>query len=455
MNKYIDVDSEFSEEDYILDNSKAFFPRRMSVSETGWIKNSNIAYFLCHDCVNTYITIDIDKKIIFNPCCSYEGYIDKDKGYVISGTTSVGVRMAADVYMEEEMKKQNNYLYLTNLFTLEKIEIAKSIKSSIDPKKEDDRSISYRTSSGERATLDISDMIGKNRSNIRDGFEDILIYKLNLNGNNLDKIELKQLIISNDKYYQIVKKNMENSNYKYQLINCYNDSYNVLIDEADNIQLNKFKDDVYAYVEDGKNTRFIQYTEDNKENVIIGEFDDINFSELNKYISMYNNNGDIIVLDSEGNKCFDDALNNLNANFNNDNDKTNIELGVTAWDKNNDKLYILTKKDDRLSNIFEVNLINKAIKDLACNIDCRYENMYIDISKGYVIYNTFPGSLFCTYDEEFSDDVYLYLEYFNSDEIVEIVHTKGESIDYYITNNELNYYYRKNGEYIDGTYIIE
>jgi len=460
LNKYIDVDSEFSEEDFILDNNKAFFPKRMWVTETGWIKNSNIAYFLCYDCVNTYITIDIDKEIVFNPCSSYEGYIDKDNGYVISGNTSCGVRMDADIYMEEEMKKQNHYLYLTNLFTLEKSDIAKSIKSSIEPKREDDRNISYKTSSGERATIDISDMLGKNRSNIRDGFKDMLNSKLNLNGNDLDEIELKQLIISNDKYYQTVKKNADNSNYKYQLIKCYNNSYTVLIEGANNIQLYKFKDDVHAYVEDGENTRLIQYTEDNTENIIIGEFDDINFSELNRYISMYNNNGDIIVLDSDGNKYFDgnvfnDASNNVNSSGNNDNDKTNIELGVTSWDKNNDKLYILTKKDDRLSNIFEVNLIDKSIRDLALNIDCRYENMYIDISKGYVIYSTFPGSIFSSYEEEFKDDVYLYFKYFNSDEIIEIAHIKGESIYYYIHNNQLDYYYRKNNENINGTYIIE
>lgn len=64
---------------------------------------------------------------------------------------------------------------------------------------------------------------------------------------------------------------------------------------------------VYAWVEDAENKKLIQYAEDNKENIIADGFNDINFSELNKYVSVYSDNGDIIVLDN-GNKCLDDNV---------------------------------------------------------------------------------------------------------------------------------------------------
>ena len=82
--------------------------------------------------------------------------------------------------------------------------------------------------------------------------------------------------------------------------------------------------------------------------------------------------------------------------------------------------------------------------------------MYFDISKGYVVYNTYPYKMFYFNDEVFENDVYLYLKYFNSDELIEIAHTKGKCIDFYIIDNELKfYYYNENVENINGTYVIE
>jgi len=122
------------------------------------------------------------------------------------------------------------------------------------------------------------------------------------------------------------------------------------------------------------------------------------------------------VLDSSGNKYFEDNVldyfsNNDYSGNKNQNNENNIELGVTVWGENNDKLYILTKEDDRLRNIFEVNLVYKSIRDLACDIDCRYENIYIDIPGGFAAYSTFPGLIFYTYDKEVNNDVCLYLWY--------------------------------------------
>ena len=130
---------------------------------------------------------------------------------------------------------------------------------------------------------------------------------------------------------------------------------------------------------------------------------------------------------------------------------TDVELGVTIWGKNNDKLYILTKKNDRLGNIFEVNMTDKSIRDLASDIDCRYENLYVDISGGFVVYSTFPGHIFYSYDKEVNDDVCLYVKYFDSCEKTEIARTKGESIHFYIFDNVLNYHCIKNDD-IKGIY---
>jgi hypothetical protein len=221
------------------------------------------------------------------------------------------------------------------------------------------------------------------------------------------------------------------------------------IDETDNIKFMKFNDIDYAVVDDGENKKLIQYTQNNNVNIVADKLDDINFSELGKYISLYNKSGDLIVLDSSGNKYFEDNVLDYFSN----NDYSGIELGVTVWGKNNDKLYILTKEDDRLRNIFEVNLVYKSIRDLACDIDCRYENIYIDVAGGFAAYSTFPGPIFYTYDKEVNDDVCLYVKYFKSEEKVEIARTKGESIHFYIFGNELNYYCIENND-IKGSYEL-
>jgi hypothetical protein len=192
----------------------------------------------------------------------------------------------------------------------------------------------------------------------------------------------------------------------------------------------------------------IKYTDDSKVNIIADKLDDINFSELGKYISLYNVNGDIIVLDKNGNTYLEDNVFNYVSN-----NGTGIELGITVWGKNNDTLYILTKKNDRLGNIIEVNMTDKSIRELASDIDCRYENLYIDISEDYVVYSTFPGPIFYSYDKEVNDDVFLYAKYFNSGEKVEIAHAKGESIYFYIFNNELEFFCRENDS-IKGTYSL-
>ena len=401
LNKYIDLENEFSNEDFKFDNNRVLFPTRMQVMETGWIKNSNMAYFVSHDLSYIFFAIDIDKKIVlqpnFNTGRGYEGFVDKDKGYIVSGKTYYA--LDTDTYMMNHLEKQYNYFYLINLYTLEKFEIAKSIRTKIELKKEDDKTLSYIASSGERVTVDISDMIGKERFHVREGFKELLYSELN-------------------------------------------------IDEAENVNFQKFNGIIYAVVDDGENKMLIQYTDDSKVNTIADKLDDINFSELGKYISLYNVNGDIIVLDKNGNKYLEDNVFNYVSN-----NGTGIELGVTVWGKNNDKLYILTKKDDRIGNIFEVNLEHKSIKDLAYDIDCKYENLYIDISEGYVVYSTFPGPIFYSYDKEVNDDVFLYAKYFNSGEKVEIAHAKGESIYFYIFNNELEFFCRENDS-IEGTYSL-
>ena len=410
LNKYIDTESEFSNEDFILDNNRVLFPTRMQIMETGWIKNSNLAYFTSYDMANVIFVIDIDKKVVSQPNFTtgrgYESFIDEDKGYIVSGKTYYA--MDTDTYMMEHLDKQYNYFYLINLYTLEKFEIAKSIRTKIEFKKEDEKTISYIASSSERVKVDISDMMGKARSHVRDGFKELLYSELS-------------------------------------------------IDETYNVNLQKFNDIVYAVIDDGENKMLIQYIEDNKVNIIADNLDDINFSELGKYISLYNENGDIIVLDKNGNKYLEDNvfnyLSNNDTGSKNHDGENNIELGVTVWGKNNDKLYILTKNDDRLGNIYEVNMIDKSIRDLASDIDCRYENLYMDISEGYVVYSTFPRPVFYSYDKEVNDDVFLYVKYFNSGEKVEIARAKGESIHFYIFNNELEFFCRENDD-IEGTYSL-
>lgn len=70
-----------------------------------------------------------------------------------------------------------------------------------------------------------------------------------------------------------------------------------------------------------------------------------------------------------------------------------------------------------------------------------------------MVYSTFPGPIFYSYDKEVNDDVFLHVKYFNSGEKVEIARVKGESIYFYIFDNELNYFCRENDD-IEGTYSL-
>ncbi len=194
LNKYIDINNEFSSEDFILDNDRVYSPTRLQIDETGWIKNSNMAYFACYDMSNIFFVIDRDKKAVFQPNSAtgagIEDFIDKNNGYIVSGDTTHALDI--DTYMIKQMKKQYNRFYLINLFTLKKFEIAKSINEKIKPQIENDKTISYIASSGERVKVDISDMIGKDSSHIT-GFKDRLYSELSIDDDNVSFHEFNNI----------------------------------------------------------------------------------------------------------------------------------------------------------------------------------------------------------------------------------------------------------------------
>ena len=405
LNKFIEINDEYCNEDYKLDNNRIYYPKRMSVMETGWIKDSNMAYFACYDLSNIYIVIDIDKRAVFQPYFKIgfggEGYIDKNDGYIIASTTHYALDV--DSYMYDHMVKQYNYYYLINLYTLEQFEVAKSIMNNINLIKEDDKTFSYVTSAGDRVKVDISELIGKQQSKERELFKETLYTKLR-------------------------------------------------IDEDDNVKIQRFNENLYAVVGDGETKKLIQYTDNKKINAVAEKLSDINFSENGKYISLYKNSGELVVLDNKGNKYFE--CNVFDYVVDKNSSVVNIDLGVTVWGKNGHKLYILTKNEDKMSNIFEVNMTDKSIRDLAHDIDCLYENLYIDILHEFVAYSTFPASMHYSYDDvEINDDVYVYVKYFNPENKVEVASIKDENIKFYIFNNKLEYYCYEDYDF-RGSYII-
>ena len=110
LNKYIEVHNEFSNEDVILDNNRVMFPVRIQIDGTGWIKNSNMAYFASYDMADIFIVIDIDKKIVSQPSLTtgrgYESFIDEDDGYIVSSDTFYA--LDTDTYMMEHL--ENNII---------------------------------------------------------------------------------------------------------------------------------------------------------------------------------------------------------------------------------------------------------------------------------------------------------------------------------------------------------
>lgn len=126
------------------------------------------------------------------------------------------------------------------------------------------------------------------------------------------------------------------------------------------------------------------------------------------------------------------------------------------WGKNSDKLYILTKKDDRLNNMFEINISDNSVRDIAYNIDCHYENIHIDIANDYAVYSTLPIKMhYNNIDKDFNDDVSLYIKYFNTDETEEIIRLKGENIYFFINHEGLLDYYTHSESSIRGSYKIK
>lgn len=120
LNKYIDTESEFSNEDFILDNNRVLFPTRMQIMETGWIGNSNLAYFSCHDLSYVFLAIDIDKKIVSQPNFTtgrgYESFIlnylspySEDKtSYSINAWENISTgkyRFIKEFYLDEKLKE--------------------------------------------------------------------------------------------------------------------------------------------------------------------------------------------------------------------------------------------------------------------------------------------------------------------------------------------------------------
>jgi len=465
LNKYTERNNEEGQftEDFVLDNNRAYFGSRYTAVDTDWITDSNIFFYACYDIANVFYIVDIDKKIAYEPCksinaSSHESFIDRDKGYILTGTTFTSIDM--DGYMKSLMQNKNYYLYLINLYTSEICDIGKSVYTQMYPIKEDDNTISYLLPNdfqprhtmlfeGKRIKVDISDMIGKDRGAVREKIIKNIIPRLK---ENYIKTEAGDLIISENKNYMTIKGYADEDSFRQSLIYCDDkNDYTVLYEKADSIKIIKWGEFIYADIYFEGNRSLIQYDVNNNQNTVADNVIDINLSESNKYMSIYRDNGDIVILDEAGNKYMDfNAYDYIYAasqgGINVFKDSTSI--GLTSWSRNDEKLYILTKKDDKLDNMFEINIADKSVKDLAYDIDCHYEDIHIDFLNGYAVYITYEG-------ENYNEDVFLYIKYFDTGETVELARTKGKKIYFYLSENGIEYYSWEDQDRIGGVYTIK
>lgn len=288
--------------------------------------------------------------------------INKEFSYIYSDDSKISLEYNPEMYCANlfTYKKFNNYLY--NLVTNEKFYIAnKAIYSSnINDIKINNNLITYKQSSkyipgdGEvdleaiELTIDISQYIGKNRINYLNSIKKSITESYN-NSIAIDDIKLCLIFNSNNGNYQIVKINEADINSYYELWKIESNSYKKILSRTDSIFL----------------------------------------TNNQEYLFAVSKNGELKVYDKNFNCIMDENIysENLLSRY----DVAELEIAdyyVMKFDKN---IFITIKSGENFVDVVNVNVVDKKISSIDYDLNCHYDNYFINPENGYLVYQDGPS----------------------------------------------------------------
>lgn len=284
--------------------------------------------------------------------------INKELSYICLDDSKLSLDFNPDRYCADlfTYKKFTNYLF--NLRTNEKIYLAnKAIYGYIEINNnlvKYTQATKHTYSNGEisgepiKLTIDISPYIDENRVNYIKEIKKSIIENHNTSINEKN-IELGLIFSSNKGNYQIVKINEIDDSFYYELW--------------------KIDDNKYEKIVDNTNAIFITNNQEYLCTVSkYGEF------------KIYDKNFDCIMNE----KIYSE---NLLKRYN----LESLEIGdyyVMKFDKN---IFIAIKSDENLADIVNVDLVNKKISSIDYELNCNYDNYFINPENGYLVYQTGPS----------------------------------------------------------------
>lgn len=444
MSKYIPEDADYSDDFYkeaedfdFNDNWSYGLDRGTDVDEFAFI-NDHIFFYYCKDYFYNFVAIDLDKKLIAHKCYSNLCKFNKDNGIIFQVTWSAYF-MEIGAFNELQMKKRYSTVDLYNIYTDEHIHITKNFSLGIPIEYYDDKCMKYKRY-GKEVCIDISDYTDKNRKNIIN--ECLTIIRENYETNDIEHDQLRRI---NNRYFQVVK-TPQNT---YTLYSMEDNECKLLQSKSSNINLYSFKDGIYAYVDANEDSKFMRFSSDSEKIIYCGKLDDISFEEIGEYVTLVSNEGELLVLDKNGDVIYKKNLYAYSAR--NDIAIDEIKISMIDWDENYKYLYILTSKDDMASNIFQVDIKNDKVVDYAGDINSVYDSYYIDTSDRYIIYNNIIQ------DAE-SNDIekwILSIKYLDTGEVVKIFENKIRPTYFNFYDDQIKYSYTIDDEYFNDSYNIE
>lgn len=381
--------------------------------------------------------------------------INYDKDYVVCDNSIFQGDM--DSHIDELNKKEFINLKLINIRTSEEFILDKNLNSAFKVEQIDDNTIKYINNFGEEVTMDISKYVSDDREQIKQNIIDFL------NNNEFDSYSEK--VITNMQMYNVAdeyyaKIDLENSDGSslYELWHYNKDGkISNVIPHCDNMECLYTGNKIYVQWRNESDSEFVSIV--NGAIKFIADMDDIKFVNMNTdYICGYDLSGNVIVIDNNDNIImYKNILKDIDVKSENN---LEISLGVLCKDSKHVVLLIKDTVTNMLEDIFIININDNIIEKIPLDINCKYDELFLNLQKGFIIYNSYDA-----YDSEGNTtqtkELHLYAYNLFNKKQLEV--TKGEASKFYFfinSENEIEYYaITMSGSYateeeLEGTFLI-
>lgn len=287
-------------------------------------------------------------------------------------------------------KKFNNYLY--NLRTNEKFYLSDySIYLNVTL---DNSFITFNEGKGNgkpiELIVDISDYIDIGRVKVIENIKDEIVVQSNYSLN-IEDIELCELYKSKESFYQIVKiNNGDLTNSIYQLWKYYNNKYEKIYDDCLYMYSTERNSKVYLYC---NNTVY------KIDGTIITELctmqaDKMFLSNNKDYLCILSNSGEIKIFDENDNCIVDTNIytNELLKKY----ESSTLQIGECYSMKYDKNIFITIKSNELLADVINIDLLDRKVLSTGFELNCMYDNYYINPITGIMLYQTGPSILLLT-----------------------------------------------------------